>query len=52
MDDEKFEIIAGERRFRAMTKLKWTEVPAIIRNLSDKETASIAINQKTYSVKN
>ncbi|MEK4487876.1 nucleoid occlusion protein [Psychrobacillus sp. FSL H8-0484] len=43
MDDEKYEIIAGERRFRAMTKLKWTEVPAIIRNLSDKETASIAL---------
>ncbi|TQR11515.1 nucleoid occlusion protein [Psychrobacillus soli] len=43
MDDEKYEIIAGERRFRAMTKLQWTEVPAIIRNLSDKETASIAL---------
>ena len=43
MEDEKYEIIAGERRFRAMTKLKWTEVPAIIRNLSDKETASIAL---------
>ncbi|MFJ8064273.1 nucleoid occlusion protein [Psychrobacillus sp. NPDC096426] len=43
MDDEKYEIIAGERRFRAMSKLQWTEVPAIIRNLSDKETASIAL---------
>ena len=43
MQDDKYEIIAGERRFRAMTKLKWTEVPAIIRNLSDKETASIAL---------
>lgn len=43
MEDEKYEIIAGERRFRAMTKLKWAEVPAIIRNLSDKETASIAL---------
>lgn len=43
MDGEKYEIIAGERRFRAMTKLKWAEVPAIIRNLSDKETASIAL---------
>lgn len=41
--DDKYEIIAGERRFRAMTKLKWKEVPAIIRNLSDKETASIAL---------
>lgn len=43
MEDEKYEIIAGERRFRAMSKLQWTEVPAIIRNLSDKETASIAL---------
>lgn len=41
--DEGFEIIAGERRFRAMKKLGWTEVPAIIRNLDDKETASIAL---------
>ena len=43
MEDNKYEIIAGERRFRAMSKLKWTEVPAIVRNLSDKETASIAL---------
>lgn len=43
MDDDRYEIIAGERRFRAMTKLQWAEVPAIIRNLSDKETASIAL---------
>src|SRR5690606_4615396 len=38
-----FEIIAGERRFRAMSSLGWEEVPAIIRQLSDKETASIAL---------
>ena len=38
-----YEIIAGERRYRAMKKLEWTEVPAIIRNLSDKETASVAL---------
>lgn len=38
-----YEIIAGERRFRAMKKLGWEEVPAIIRNLDDKETASIAL---------
>ncbi len=43
MDDDRYEIIAGERRFRAMTKLEWGEVPAIVRNLSDKETASIAL---------
>ncbi len=38
-----YEIIAGERRYRAMKKLGWSEVPAIIRNLDDKETASIAL---------
>lgn len=38
-----YEIIAGERRYRAMSKLEWTDVPAIIRNLSDKETASVAL---------
>ena len=42
-EDENFEIIAGERRFRAMKSLGWEEVPAIIRQLSDKETASIAL---------
>ena len=43
MEDGNYEIIAGERRFRAMTKLEWKDVPAIVRNLSDKETASIAL---------
>ena len=38
-----YEIIAGERRYRAMKKLGWEEVPAIIRDLDDKETASIAL---------
>jgi len=43
MDDGLYEIIAGERRYRAMKKLQWTEVPAIVRDLSDNETASIAL---------
>lgn len=41
--DNHYEIIAGERRYRAMKKLQWTEVPAIVRDLNDKETASIAL---------
>lgn len=41
--EEQFEIIAGERRYRAMKKLEWIEVPAIVRHLNDKETASIAL---------
>lgn len=42
-EDGKYEIIAGERRYRAMKKLGWDEVPAIINNLSDAETASVAL---------
>lgn len=40
---EQYEIIAGERRWRAMKKLGWDLVPAIIKNLSDAETASVAL---------
>ncbi len=42
-DEEKFEIIAGERRFRAVQKLGWTTVPAIVKNMNDTETASVAL---------
>ncbi len=38
-----YEIIAGERRFRAINGLKWTEVPAIVEEMSDDETASMAL---------
>ncbi|MFD2443688.1 nucleoid occlusion protein [Bacillus sp. CGMCC 1.16607] len=40
---DQFEIIAGERRWRAMNRLGWEEVPAIVKNLSDTETASVAL---------
>jgi len=38
-----YEIIAGERRFRATLALKLTNIPAIIRNYDDLQTASVAI---------
>ncbi|SDC40528.1 Effector of nucleoid occlusion Noc [Pelagirhabdus alkalitolerans] len=41
--DKKYEIIAGERRFRAVTLLEWDRVPAIIRKMNDKEVASVAL---------
>ncbi|MCA1065633.1 nucleoid occlusion protein [Rossellomorea sp. AcN35-11] len=41
--DEQFEIIAGERRYRAVQKLGWETVPAIVKNLNDTETASVAL---------
>ena len=31
-----FELIAGERRFRAATSLGWTEIPAVVRTIDDK----------------
>lgn len=39
----KYEIIAGERRYRAVKLLKWETVPAIIEKMSDRETASLAL---------
>ncbi|WP_034764761.1 nucleoid occlusion protein [Rossellomorea vietnamensis] len=42
-DDAQFEIIAGERRYRAVQKLGWETVPAIVKNLNDTETASVAL---------
>ncbi|MBM7662218.1 ParB family chromosome partitioning protein [Bacillus mesophilus] len=39
----KYEIIAGERRFRAVTKLGWETIPAIIKEFNDAETASVAL---------
>ncbi|SHN33147.1 nucleoid occlusion protein [Gracilibacillus kekensis] len=40
---ERYEIIAGERRWRAAKSLEWEKIPAIIREMTDKETASVAL---------
>lgn len=42
-ESAKYEIIAGERRYRAVKLLNWYTVPAIIEKMSDKETASLAL---------
>ena len=42
-EQDTFEIIAGERRWRAMKKLGWDLVPAIIKDFNDTETASVAL---------
>jgi len=38
-----FELIAGERRLRAATKLGWKEIPAIIRDIDDKTLLTLAL---------
>jgi ParB family transcriptional regulator, chromosome partitioning protein len=45
MDDGqvRYELIAGERRWRAAQFLNWEHIPAIIKNMTDTETASVAL---------
>ncbi|WP_216831631.1 nucleoid occlusion protein [Alkalihalobacterium elongatum] len=41
--DDQYEIIAGERRWRAVTSLGWETIPAIIKEFNDSQTASVAL---------
>lgn len=41
--DEGYEIVAGERRWRAAQRARLHEVPALVRDLSDEETLEIGI---------
>jgi ParB family transcriptional regulator, chromosome partitioning protein len=41
--DGKYELIAGERRWRAVKKLEWETIPAIIREFNDSQAASISL---------
>ncbi|RCW42956.1 nucleoid occlusion protein [Paenibacillus prosopidis] len=43
MRNGRYEIIAGERRWRAVTKLGYETIPGIIREFNDSQTASIAL---------
>jgi ParB family transcriptional regulator, chromosome partitioning protein len=38
-----YELIAGERRFRAASALGWTEIPAVIRTIDDKTLLTLAL---------
>ena len=42
-ETNKYEIIAGERRFKAVETLNWKKIPAIVRQMSDNEAASMAV---------
>ena len=41
--DNKYEIIAGERRYKASTMAGLTTIPAIVKNLDDKESSKVAL---------
>lgn len=40
---DKYEIIAGERRFRAAKQLGWDKIPAIVNNMDEAQAASLAL---------
>lgn len=41
--DGRFELIAGERRFRAATRLGWPTIPAYVREVTDEQMLSLAL---------
>lgn len=38
-----FELVAGERRLRAATRLGWPEIPALVRDLDDRALLTLAL---------
>ena len=46
--DDKYEIIAGERRFRAAQKLGLSEVPVIIKNANEQQMAELALIENLH----
>jgi len=42
-DDGVYELIAGERRWRAAQKLEWSEIPAVIRDVDDRTLLTLAL---------
>ncbi|MBA3853025.1 MAG: chromosome partitioning protein ParB [Gemmatimonas sp.] len=40
---EGYELIAGERRFRAAQRLGWSEIPAVVRDVDDQTLLSLAM---------
>lgn len=41
--EDQYEIIAGERRYRAAKSLNWKTIPAIVNNMNDDQAASLAL---------
>ncbi|ASK61772.1 nucleoid occlusion protein [Virgibacillus phasianinus] len=43
LDKDEYELIAGERRWRAVQTLGWENTPVIVQDMTDTETASVAL---------
>src|SRR5215203_6313016 len=41
--DGKWELVAGERRLRAVSRLGWTEIPAVVRDFDDRAMLTLAL---------
>ena len=41
--DDRFELVAGERRFRAVSRLEWPEVQALVREVDDETLLVLAL---------
>jgi ParB family chromosome partitioning protein len=42
-EGDRFEVVAGNRRFEACKILRWTQIPSVIREMSEKEAYEVAL---------
>lgn len=50
LPDGRFEVVAGERRFRAATLLGWDSIPAVVRDLDDSAASTAMLVENTGRV--
>jgi len=43
--NESFEVVAGHRRLEACRRLRWKQIPAIVKDLGDKEAFEICVSE-------
>ncbi len=48
--DYLYEIVAGERRYRACQMLGWTHIPALVRKLTDEQASRIMLAENVHRV--